>query len=650
MSTIKIIPNKDCKLNIDQQFVSTIQKGELFFYHINPGVYLIDLFTEDGEINSFDVELKTEQQQVLKRVVFDKSSIDDDVYNAINNKSLQIIGQVYDDRPILAKQMIGGKLQYGYVDKNEKVLIPFCFDNATEFVEEGFAKAEKMGYWHIIDKCGRPSFYDSITDAIEDREEKLLLSANDMILDDGKCINVEWLGSAVYNDFIGRLFTVFSNNMMWVIETHGEGIFNNDTYKLITQCDSVVSSMKEEYLVFKKDERLYALSLSQTRSSDSDPSLSHGELFSYKCEDLIPINYQTTEEKVFRGNDFDTLWIHKVPPKFNLFLAKRRGKYGVIDISGNLVKPFIFDDVYSQQFNAEKERSHIGNEFIVASDGLLGLVDSKFNIIVPIQYVELFSISNDCNYYCAKPQNSDLYILIDHHNNILYSDGFDSIEYGGFHILPDNYLDIYWGHNDYIIERESKKGVLNGEGDLIIPIIFDDIKHVLGNDIPVDQNGDSIRHEKDGYLCRRGNLYGVLSPQGTIELAFEYDDIIPILSDLCLSAAIACKKNGLYALLSLKYENLTDYVYDSIGEPIAFSDEVFFPARKNGRWGLIKLSWDSLETLVPFSFEEMKIMRLPYNECRLSITKNGINKSIELEWKDLNIASLSPHFLFGFKK
>lgn len=545
MSTIKILPDKECNLYIDQQYVSTIQKGKLYVYDIEPGVYLIELFTEDGGVESFDVELSRDNQQVMKRVSF----------GSLCEKNIKVIGQSYSDRPILAQETVSGKVKYGYVDASGKAIIPFEYDDATEFEKEGFAIAEKYGFRHVIYKNGLPSFYGSISEAKDDREEIHLLLSNEIVFDDGKRIGVDWLGAAEYNEYIHSwLFTVFSNGSMWIVKTKGDGTFNNEEYTMITQCDKVVSSLIEEYLVIKQGDMLTALPITYPNHED--------EILSYRCDKLIPINYRTTEYCEWGGW---TTWYHRTKKAtFNLFLVERRGKYGVVDVHGTLVRPYIFDDVYYQRINTEKDYSLVGEEFMVVTEGLVGLVDSEFNSIITPRYLEMYSAGNN---YCVKCPNSDKYILIDRDNHRLYSEGFSSIIYGGYHeVDAHEYGTVYYGHYDYIIEDSGKKGVLDGEGHLLIPIIYDEIEHILEEE-EVQCCPEKGFREDDYFLCKKNGVYGVISPAGDIVLDFEYERIIPISSCVCgCIGGFACKKSGKYALISfdLKHNTGYKYVFDDI--------------------------------------------------------------------------------------
>ena len=92
MSTLKIISNKESSLYIDQQFVSAMHKGELLVHHIEPGVYLVDVISADEEVESFDVELASDKQQVLKRVVFDENHTRRDGSQASLDDDLKIVG------------------------------------------------------------------------------------------------------------------------------------------------------------------------------------------------------------------------------------------------------------------------------------------------------------------------------------------------------------------------------------------------------------------------------------------------------------------------------------------------------------------------------------------------------------------------------
>ncbi len=625
MSTLKIISNKESSLYIDQQFVSTMHKGELLVHHIEPGVYLVDVVSADEEVESFDVELASDKQQVLKRVVFDENHARRDGSQAFLDNEPRIVGIVQNDLPVLAQKMVSGILKYGYVDPFGKTLIPFVFDEADEFVEEGFAEAEKFGCRHIIDKRGLPTFYPTIQEAIDDREEHFLLPSNRIVLEDGTSLQVDWLGEAKHNR--GQwLFTVFSQGTMWVIRTSGAGTFGNEKYELITQCDKVVSSLEEEYLIVKKGELLYAFPLGESRTTEPE------NVFSFKCDDLIPVNYLSKEVSEFRGNNFDTLYRRNVPPEFSLFLAKRRGKYGVVDVRGNLVRSFVFDDVYYQSYHSEKDYSRNGDEFMVVSDGLVGLVDADFNELIPPEYLEMYAIGN---YYCVKRPGSSYYILIDRNNREVYSGGFSSIIYGDYRSANDIWYDIHFGHNDYIIEKSGKKGVLDGSGRLFIPVIYDDIEHIYGNQVQCPEEGSY--KEDDGFICKQDDRYGILSPVGDLVVKIQYEAIIPFVHDRDTSYAalngFAFKKNGLYAFASPDRGLLTHYEYELFGDCEYCLSSLVIPARKNGKWGVIRVVYPydkAPQTILDFVYDEIVAIEDEYDYVAITVKQKGNETTIHV--------------------
>ena len=612
MSTLKIISNKESSLYIDQQFVSTMHKGELLVHHIEPGVYLVDVVSADEEVESFDVELASDKQQVLKRVVFDENHTRRDGSQAFLDNEPRIVGIVQNDLPVLAQKMVSGILKYGYVDPFGKTLIPFVFDEAGEFVEEGFAEAEKYGCRHIIDKRGLPTFYPTIQEAIDDREEHFLLPSDRIVLDDGTPLQVDWLGEAKRNR--GEwLFTVFSQGTMWVIRTSGAGTFGNEQYEPITQCDKVVSSLEEEYLIVKKGELLYALPLGKSRAKEPE------NVFSFKCDDLIPVNYLSKEVSEFRGNHFDTSIVVMFLPSSAFFWQK--GKYGVVDVRGNLVRSFVFDDVYYQSCHSEKDYSRNGDEFMVVSDGLVGLVDADFSELIPPEYLEMYAIGN---YYCVKRPGSSHYILIDRDNREVYTGGFSSIIYGDYECVSDGYLLHYLGHNDYIIEHSGKKGVLDGSGRLFIPVIYDDIEHIYGNQVQCPEEGSY--KENDGFICKKDDRYGILSPAGDLVVKIQYEAIIPFVYKRDKSYAalngFAFKKNGLYAFASPDRRHLTHYEYELFGDCEYCLSSLVIPARKNGKWGVIRVEYPydkAPQTILDFVYDEIVAIEDEYDYVAITV-------------------------------
>lgn len=135
MATLKIIANKNCKLFIDQDLICEIEAQKLYKHELEVGVYLVDVapLCEDGLGNSisFDLDVETANQQILKRInfEFDEPSSPTHSTSYINNPDVIFYNGV---------AMVSANGKYGYIDQSQKWIFEPQFDEA-EHMKNGYA-------------------------------------------------------------------------------------------------------------------------------------------------------------------------------------------------------------------------------------------------------------------------------------------------------------------------------------------------------------------------------------------------------------------------------------------------------------------------------------------------------------------------------
>ena len=87
-------------------------------------------------------------------------------------------------------------------------------------------------------------------------------------------------------------------------------------------------------------------------------------------------------------------------PSDGLLLSKFNGKYGFIDVSGEIIVPLIYNDAFSFQE---------GLAIVENDKGLSGYVDTKNNIVIPLTYISAKPFENGI----AFVETGDEYQLID---------------------------------------------------------------------------------------------------------------------------------------------------------------------------------------------------------------------------------------------
>lgn len=139
----------------------------------------------------------------------------------------------------------------------------------------------------------------------------------------------------------------------------------------------------------------------------------------------------------------------------NIFITKRNGKYGAVNQEGTTVLYPEYDNVYTggMYLNALKDK----DIFIFDLNG---------------NKIETNEVSK------TKTENANYYITIDKNNKYKVVDSKDNI------IIDKDYTYIEYLPGDYfIVERDSKNGIIDSNGKSVIELKYDSISRINETDI-----------------------------------------------------------------------------------------------------------------------------------------------------------------------
>jgi len=139
----------------------------------------------------------------------------------------------------------------------------------------------------------------------------------------------------------------------------------------------------------------------------------------------------------------------------SIFVTKRNGKYGAVNQEGTTVLYPEYDNVYTggMYLNALKDK----DIFIFDLNG---------------NKIETNEVSK------TKTENANYYITIDKNNKYKVVDSKDNI------IIDKDYTYIEYLHGDYfIVERDSKSGIIDSNGKSVIELKYDSISRINETDI-----------------------------------------------------------------------------------------------------------------------------------------------------------------------
>ena len=259
------------------------------------------------------------------------------------------------------------------------------------------------------------------------------------------------------------------------------------------------------------------------------------------------------------------------------FHIKKDNLYGILNISGSMEVPCIYDRFKTQT---------IKSGFIAYSkDGKWGFLDDNFKESIPFIYDDVTDFSgskalvkngewyfidtkgNKCEYLPIQPKEKPefsrgLVFVEDTDRNKYLISSYGKVLYklSGINI-NDFYLRNTTG-NLIRVEQSGKWGMTDTLGNMIIPFLYESITYCSDRIILVKADGK----------------------YGLIDRNLEYKEIIPIKYDYIIyhtDDLFAVKTDGKHGLINSKNEFLTPPEYDNMGS----SYEGMIKLKKDDKWG-----------------------------------------------------------------
>lgn len=187
-----------------------------------------------------------------------------------------------------------------------------------------------------------------------------------------------------------------------------------------------------------------------------------------------------------------------------LYVVSNYGKYGVIDVSGDVIIPLIYDDINIFFDNNRVPRA------VVRKDGKTGLLDIEANsLIIPIDYE---SIGEDV-YSCLTAKSGHYLVrkngkfgLINENLSNITPFKYDFIGIGDWEY--SHYMNNEWHYLNLVkIRQNDKWGILNSvTGQEILPCMYDDINWQFTSDL---------------FICKKGDMWGCVNHQNNVIIPFQ---------------------------------------------------------------------------------------------------------------------------------
>ena len=517
--------------------------------------------------------------------------------------------------------------KWGCLDLEGNIVIPLVYDWIFPFGKDPLdtTSAKRNGKWGIIDRKGTdiiPCVYD---EEIVFKHDRAILSAN------GKMGMIDKEGNVIipFEYYYVKPFTrslelikVAKNNKCGVIDFFGE-------IRIPTIYDEICD-IRGDFLIIKQDG---LCGIINTRGKVFVPNKY------VKIEYFVPQEGLSTDEDchfpqdapedvfaVTTGHKWKYIIVNEEiandPEEYdwtsgllshNCFLVKRNHKFGLVSKNGELVIPIEYSYI-------ELKSACI----ILTKAGKQGLADWEGNEIVPVCYKDirvlssksaiLSNSSGSSLYFFDKnsvPQEFDsVSYLYGNLCKVSRNDKYGIIDDAGNTLIPLIYH--YLGCYNYIQKtmpaiKADKYGIIDISGQEVIPLIYDPIGeqdiNVYGNENDKSIEFSLRRHIEifiGSYIAMIMRLKG---KWGVIDS--EGKEIIPFIYDQMdyYDKILLVKATNKMGVISVDGKQIIPLSFDEV---ILNYEEGLLLARKNNRWGLmdkngkgiLSFEFDSIEPVL----------------------------------------------------
>ena len=509
MAIVKFVSDKDCQVFIDMELAGKVASESMLKVTLETGGYLIQIKDEDGNlIKEYDLEIKPSDNQLLQIIDGTNDKLDDVIEILKNDSSLVF----HCNRASFCHNGL-----YGFVDKKLNVVIPPIYYSVNEFVDEkafvvrDFPEGRKTT---MIDSDGN-IFFNRWFDYIGESDNTILLGIENRIivysktkydqiaeyhnanydykypfipvykidgLDklygfidfDGKEVvpliydfvwnfksngfaEVKRFGQNSYVDTCGNLYDHPNENSTKISKEdsctrgfgglYGNGNMWNDIPTKVAGKWGLLSPYErcdgKKRFLFECDKILYynlGCFIYRIHNLCFFIQIDNSEqTYSYEADEIIPI--------ILKKGDYGEDVVN--------LIIKKNGKYGIIDINGKEIIPIQYDNIETTEGVLECYPGEVG---IINYNNLLSIVQMKDGkILFPFEYEDI------------KPTDVT-------HNRY--------------------WREVSW----YIVMKNGKYGCIKPDGEVVLPLEYDRICHLLY------EKDDSYSHR---LYIKKGSKYGL---------------------------------------------------------------------------------------------------------------------------------------------
>jgi hypothetical protein len=428
----------------------------------------------------------------------------------------------------------------GYINRKGEIIIDFQFDNASYFYKNGVAEiqiANKIGY---INKEGDriiPAIYDygihtkSDDFVVVSKNEKLAFFSNK-----GEQ-KTKFEFDKVFKHSENKGYVVGANGLI-LVEKSGQFAYLDSNFNIVVPYGKYDNAFpfNANHLAIVQENKKYGI-------IDSLGTL------------IIPLKYDLIEHPAIYSNIFAE------------FLTNDSGKYGLLDSNGDTLLENKYEEIiWDRLKRGENQQKY----FIYKENGKFGAINTKGEIIIPFEYEQLsnfkyqdFTIAKKNGKFGVINSFSETIIPFEYNTItcnerkqwcnllILEKDGNVGLaDLKGQLKISSIYQEIspcfYDETNRFIVKKSNLFGIIDIDENIIIPIEYDEISNW-------------VEYGPDEHFVTKNKKKGLISREGKIVIPPIYDEILVDNSKL-----IKVKKNSLFGTINWKNEIVHPIEYEQI--------------------------------------------------------------------------------------
>ena len=215
---------------------------------------------------------------------------------------------------------------------------------------------------------------------------------------------------------------------------------------------------------------------------------------------VVPFEYERIDKAYLEGS--------------SAYLVQKNGKFGLIGKDGAVLIPVIYDNLRTFSYNSM---------LLVSQDNRKGLISKEGKVLLPVQYEEIELIERN-----ILIKKDGKWGMLDKELKSVLELQYEEIQH----------MSVEGGSGaNYIVTRNSKRGVADATGKLIVPVSYD-------NFVPHANTYRGVY--KFPLVCIKAGKYGIVDQAGKVIVPFNFDQLIPLNSFLLIAS-----KNNKFGVIEI---------------------------------------------------------------------------------------------------